>query len=175
MASWVFWYVYGTVAYIVLSLVFLFMNKFAIKLNFELWRGKKFIVVWKRGNVVTDWQILSQEPQLGIKRNDKTYKIDERKGIQFRRLPIHVFDEDNIAELDFSDKNNIYPPHKFDPAVFCKCILRALASGVNDHDWKTWVIIGIILMVIISGCAIAGAYFGYTILEQLSTQGIIQV
>lgn len=161
MANWVFWYVYITVAYIMISSIFIWINWFAIKVHYELWRGRKFICIWKRGQVITDWDIKLREDKYGIKKGDKTFKLDDRKGLRFKRLPVHIFDEDNIAELDFSDKNNIYPPESFDPVVFQKVVLRALASGVNDNPYLQWIIIGLVGMLIMAVLAGAGAYLGY--------------
>lgn len=175
MASWIFWYMYATIAYIVLSGIFIFINWFPIKIHYELWRGRKMINIWKRGNVIIDWEIVLQEGKFGIKKGDKTFKIDDRKGLRFKRLPVHIFDVDNIAELDFSDKANIYPPEKFDPVVYQKAIMRALASGVNDNPWMSYVIIGLLIMGVIAICAVASAYFGYNIYSHLLDQGIIKV
>lgn len=161
MAGWIFWYVYGTVAYTLISLIFIWINWFPIKIHYELWRGRKMINIWKRGNVIVDWDLIINEDKFGIKKKDKTYKINERSGLRFKRLPIHVFDTDNIAELDFSDKSLLYPPAKFDPVVYQKAIMRALASGVNDNPFLPYIIAGLLLVGVIGICALASVYFGY--------------
>lgn len=179
MTSWIFWYVYGTVAYTILSGLFIFINWFPIKIHYELWRGRKFIAIWKRGRIITDWRILLNEPKLGLKRDTRTYKIDDRKGLRFKRLPVHIFDEDNIAELDFSDKEKLYPPNQFDPEVYTSTIRRALASGVNDFDWKPYIYLGLVILLGIGICALCAVYFGYnnyTMLhDYLIKTGVIKV
>jgi len=179
MANWIFWFVYISIAYFIVSLIFIWINWFPIKIHYELWRGRKMINIWKRGNVIVDWKLTLEEGTFGTEKNDKTYKVDERKGLRFKRLPIHVFDIDNIAELDFSDKSAIYPPFKFDPVVYQKAIKRALASGVNDNPYIQYIIIGLIIVAVIGICAGIGAYLGYEnyvlLHDYLSKSGIIKV
>lgn len=175
MASWIFWYVYGTVAYTLVSLLFIWINWFPIKLHYELWRGRKFIAIWKRGQIITDWKILLNENKFGIKKKDRTYKIDDRKGLRFKRLPVHIFDVDNIAELDFADKKNVYPPEIFDPVVYQKAIQRALASGVNDNPYMQYIIIGLLIFGVVAIASLASAYFGYHVYSSMLDSGVINL
>jgi len=160
MASWIFWTMYGLIGYTMISLTFIIVTRSAWMFAFEMWRGRKMLVFFKRGNVITDYRLLKEEPVLGLKKGEKTYSVDERKGIRFKRLPVHIFDENNIAELDFSDKTNIYPPYKFDPAVYQKAIKRALASGVNDSPLQVWIIAGVIVLVLLI-LAVFSGYIDY--------------
>lgn len=161
MASWIFWYVYVTIAYTLISVLFIWINRFPIKLHYELWRGRKMINIWKRGQVIVDYDIVLDEGKLGIEKDSKTYKVDDKKGLRFKRLPIHIFDLDNIVELDFADTKNVYSPLKIDPVVYQKAILRALASGVNDSPYKNYIIIGLIILVVIGIGSLIASYLGY--------------
>lgn len=173
MASWMFWTLFGLIGYSMISLTLLLVNRKALLFNFELWRGRKFLVLWKKGQIVTDYKWLKQEPQLGIKKGENTYAIDDTKGIRFRRSPIHVFSEDNIIEYDFEN-----PPKKIDPGVYQKMIRRALASGVNE-EYKQWIIIGMIILGVVAICAVLSLYFGYKnfelIRDYLVTGGVIKL
>lgn len=160
MVSWQFWTIFGLTGYTLISATVLLVHNDIIRYKWNLWLGGKDLVIWKKGNHIKRFQFIKNEPTFGIKWKDRTYTTDEKKGLRMRRTNVHVFEVDNIAELDFSDKNGTYAPHKFDPVVYQKAIRRALASGVNEA-WKQWLIIGIIIMIVISVGAIASAYFGY--------------
>lgn len=178
MVSWVFWTMYGLIGYTMVTTTMLFGFRRAIRFSFELWRGRKSLVFFKRGNIITDYKVIKKEPSLGLGDGDKTYKIDERKGLRFKRLSVHVFEEDNIAELDFADKKLMYPPFQFDPVVFQKAIQRALASGVNDED-QTWKKIAIIALIIIAVATIGSLYFGYQnyelVRDYLTQSGVLKL
>lgn len=178
MVMWTFWTIFILSAYAMLSLTFLFINMPAIKFYFELWRGRKFLAIWKRGNVVIEHKLLKSQGVYGLKRGEETFAVDDKKALRLKRLPIHLFDVDNVAEVDFTEKANIYPPHKLDPVVYQKAIRRALASGVNDEDNK-WMILAIIGGAIVILASLAGAYFGYQnyelIRDYLVNQAIIKI
>ena len=169
MVMWKFWLAFISVAVNLLSLCFIWVNWVAIRFYFELWRGRKKIFLFKIGNVITDIKLLSKEPEYGVELGQKTYTADEKKGLRLKRMPVHVFEESNTIELDFSDKKGLYAPEKLDPAVYQKLILRAKAAGVNDDKGNTilYILIATIAAAILSGLAL---YFGYSNYEMIRDQ-----
>lgn len=166
MVMWTFWAIFIMATVIAFQTTFIFANWSAIKFNFALFFGNKTLCLWKQNNRIIDWKLIKKEPELGIERDKKTYDADDKKGLYFRRMAVHLFDDNNIAELDFTDRS-MYPPFKFDPSVHYKTIRRALASGVNDVNWMQILMIAGIVGVIVAIGLIVGVYFDYQTYEWL--------
>ena len=179
MVMWTFWIIFILVLIVVFQTTFLIVNLCAIKLNMATIFGKKKAYIIKEGNRIIDYKLIKKEPPEGLKLGEETYAADEKKGIFFKRLKIHIWEKNNTIECDFSDLNKIYPPEKLDTIIFSRIIQRAKAYGVGDVNWQMWLLVGIIVVGITAVGLIANLYFGYQTYEWIRdyfvNQGIIKL